>query len=397
MADFDNKAGPMNKTPPDLPMSSDSFATKDLDLFRSMTKALSDRFEILGEAGRGGMGVVYRVHDRETDEVVALKALRPELAADTGLLERFKRELRLARRITHRNVCRVYELHRTPAMCFVTMEFVDGESLRSLLQRRGLLKVEEGITIALQICAALREAHHHGIVHRDLKPENVMLDRSGTIKVMDFGIARSLTTATTFTAGTLGTPAYMAPEQATGHPVDHRTDIYSLGLVLYEAFTGVAAFTADTLMALAWKQVHETPTHPRELEPSLSPILEKAILKCLEKDPNQRYQSVEQLELVLHQLAETPPGSGTTPGSKQLWFLTASADELPRPPRALPRTLFILVQLLYLSLYLAGLAKFGTIHAVLKQLLPNAGGPSGNGPCHCSIGDCAPSLSTVRG
>ena len=375
MADFDNKAGQINKTPPDVATSSDSFATKDLDLFRSMPQGLSDRFEILGEAGRGGMGVVYRVHDRETDEVVALKALRPELAADTGLLERFKRELRLARRITHRNVCRVYELHRTPALCFVTMEFVDGESLRSLLQRHGQLNVEEGVSIARQICAALREAHHQGIVHRDLKPENVMLDRSGTVKVMDFGIARSLNTGTTFTAATLGTPAYMAPEQAAGHPADQRSDIYSLGLVLYEIFTGVAAFTADTLIAVAWKPVHETPVHPRKLEPSLPATLEKAILKCLEKDPSFRYQSAEQLEAVLQQVMEPQPGSNATAGKRQLWFLTASADDLPRPSRTLPRTLFILVQLLYVTLYLAALAKFGRIQFLLAELLPNAGKP----------------------
>lgn len=375
MPNTGKKAEQVEKTPSDAVTSpSDSSPTSnELDLFRSRVQSISDRYDVLAEAGRGGMGVVYRARDRETDEIIALKALRPELAADTWLVERFKRELRLARRITHKNVCRVYDLHRTPALCFVTMEFVEGENLRSVLHRRGALKLEEGIDVARQVCAALREAHKQGIVHRDLKPENVMLDRSGTIKVMDFGIARSVSTLSTVTGGTLGTPAYMAPEQAEGHPVDPRTDIYALGLVLYEVFTGVVAFTADTPIALVWKQVHETPVHPRDLEPSLPPTLEKAILKCLEKDPAQRYQTAEELDVTLGKMLEAPLLQGTTRGRRQPWFITASPDELPRPPRLIPLTLLTLVQGLYLALYLVALAKFGTIHSLLSQLLPNAG------------------------
>lgn len=371
----DKKAGPIERMPPDQTgFLLDTVPTSDdRDLFHNMP-LISDRYEVLGEAGRGGMGVVYRARDRETDEIVALKALRPELAADTRLLERLKRELRLARRITHKNVCRVYDLHRTPTLCFVTMEFVDGESLRSLLRRRGSLKLEEGITIGRQICAALQEAHNQDIVHRDLKPENVMLDRSGTVKVMDFGIARSMDTASTLTAGVLGTPAYMAPEQATGLPLDRRTDIYSLGLVLYEVFTGVTAFTADTPIALAWKQVHERPVHPRDLEPALPTTLESIILKCLEKDASRRYQTAERLEVALRQVLEIPPaGTRTTRGTKRLWFVTASAEELPRLPRAFARTLFLLVQFLYLIFYLITLTKFGTVQVLLTRLLPAAG------------------------
>lgn len=373
----DKKTGQIEKTPPDLiRFSPDTLPTSDdRDFFHNMP-LISDRYEVLGEAGRGGMGVVYRARDRETDEIVALKALRPELAADIRLLERLKRELRLARRITHKNVCRVYDLHRTPTLCFVTMEFVDGESLRSFLRRRGALKVEEGISIGRQICAALQEAHNQEIVHRDLKPENVMLDCSGTVKVMDFGIARSLDTASTLTAGVLGTPAYMAPEQAAGLHVDRRTDIYSLGLVLYEVFTGVAAFTADTPIALAWKQVHERPVHPRDLEPALPATLESIILKCLEKEASRRYQTAEQLELALRRVLEIPSaGTCARPDTKRLWFITASAEELPRLPRALARTLFLVVQLLYLSFYLITLAKFGTIQVLLTHLLTAAGPP----------------------
>jgi Protein kinase domain len=373
----DKKAGQIEKTPPALTgFQPDTLPTSDNREFLHNILLISDRYEVLGEAGRGGMGVVYRARDRETDEIVALKTLRPELAADLRLLERLKRELRLARRITHKNVCRVYDLHRTSTLCFVTMEFVDGESLRSVLRHRGALQLEEGITIARQICAALQEAHNQDIVHRDLKPENVMIDHSGTVKVMDFGIARTMDTAATLTAGVLGTPAYMAPEQTAGLPVDRRTDIYSLGLVLYEVFTGVTAFTADTPIALAWKQVHERPVHPRDLEPALPAALERVILKCLEKDASRRYQTAEQLELALRQVLETPPAAArTTAGTKRLWFVTASAEELPRLHRGFARTLFLLIQLLYLSFYLIALAKFGTIQVLLTHFLPTAGPP----------------------
>jgi serine/threonine protein kinase len=375
MSDSAHKAKHIDKVPPDtMNAPSDSFtADNDLQLLRDLMNCVSGRFEVLAEAGRGGMGVIYRARDHETDEVVALKTLRPELASDTRLLERFKRELRLARRITHKNVCRVYDIHRTADLCFVTMEFVDGVSLRSFLHRHGALKVEEGIAIARQICAALREAHKQGIVHRDLKPENVMLDQCQVVKVMDFGIARSLDTMGTFTAGTVGTPAYMAPEQAEGRPVDHRSDIYSLGLVLYEVFTGVAAFTADSAMALAWKQVHEAPVRPRDLEPSLPSILEKAILKCLEKDPSRRFQSAEELDIALGKMPEASPGKSevATP-KKPSWFITASGTDLPPLPRLVPITLFVLLQVLYLTFYLIALAKFGGIQSVLSQHLSTA-------------------------
>lgn len=359
----------------EIPAANSFPTSNELDAFRNAVQGISERYEVLGEVGRGGMGVVYRAHDRETDEVIALKALRPELAADTSLLERFKRELRLARRITHKNVCRVYDLHRSSALCFVSMEFVEGENLRSVLLRRGALELHEGINVARQICAALREAHRQGIVHRDLKPENVMLDRCGTVKVMDFGLARSVTTESTITVGTLGTPAYMAPEQVEGRQADLRTDIYALGLVLYEVFTGVLAFTADTPIALVWKQMHESPVHPRDLEPSLPPTLEKAILKCLEKDPALRYQDVEEVELVLDKLLEAPV-QRVTQTSRQPWFITASRDELPQPPRLIPLTLLTLLQILYLALYLVALAKLRSIHVLLNQLLPDAGRPT---------------------
>ncbi len=268
--------------------------------------SLAARYDTLEEVGRGGMGVVYKARDRETGELVALKVLKPEIAADHKAMERFKNELRLARKITHKNVCRIHELLRFGDTVVISMEFVEGESLRHILGRTGV-SLRKGIQVAQQIGAGLREAHAQGVIHRDLKPENVMLDRAGNVKIMDFGVARSVEGGLTQAGALVGTPAYMSPEQAEGKTADHRADIYALGLVLYEMFTGVAAFQGDTPFAVALKQIHETPPPPRELEPALPAHLEKAVLKCLEKNPAKRFQSVDELEAALAAKPEAKP------------------------------------------------------------------------------------------
>jgi zinc protease len=245
------------------------------------------------------MGVVHKARDRETGELVAIKVLKPEIAVDPQSAERFVNEVRLSRRITHKNVCRVYEFTRTGSTAYLSMEYVEGESLRSILSRLGSVNVRKGIQIARQICAALGEAHAQGVVHRDLKPENVMLDRSGNVKVMDFGIARLLDAAATQTVGVMGTPAYMAPEQAEGHGVDARTDIYALGLIMYELFTGQSAFSGDSPVAIALKQVRETPSAPRTVDGSLPPEIDAIVMRCLAKDPAERFQSVADVDAAL--------------------------------------------------------------------------------------------------
>ena len=261
---------------------------------------LPERYEILAELGRGGMGIVYKARDRETGEVIALKILKPEIAADLQIIERFKNELRLAHRITHHNVARLYEFHRTGDTVYLSMEYVEGESLCALLHRTGKLDLALGLTIARQLAAGVSAAHRQSIAHRDLKPENIMLTAAGEVKVLDFGISRYYAANATATIGFIGTPAYMAPEQAQGTLTDHRTDIYALGLILYEMFTGTKAFTGDTPVSLALKQVRESPPPPRTLAPLLPVHIEQAILKCLEKHPADRFQSVEDL---LHALA----------------------------------------------------------------------------------------------
>jgi class 3 adenylate cyclase/cell division protein FtsN/predicted Ser/Thr protein kinase len=269
--------------------------------------SIPSRYEVLSQVGAGGTGVVYKVRDLETDEIVALKILKPEIAADPTLQENFKKELRLTRKITHKNVCRIYDFSRVNGTAYATMEFIEGESLLSRLNRVGSLPVNQALEIARQICAGLREAHAQGIVHRDLKPANIMLDRSGTVKIMDFGVARLIQGNGPMTGTIVGTPAYMAPEQAELKPVSACTDIYALGLVLYEMITGSPAFHGDTPVAVALKQIREYPKRPRELVPKLSPPIEAVIWKCLQKDTAKRFQSVNELEAALERAAKARP------------------------------------------------------------------------------------------
>ena len=272
---------------------------------------VAERYDVLEEVGTGGMGRVYRVSDRETSEILALKLLRPEFAADPSMAERFKNELRLARRITHKNVCRIYDFNRTETFAYITMEYVDGETLRALLKRDGALPSARVIALAQQMCAGLSEAHAQGIVHRDLKPENIMVARSGVVKLMDFGIARSLDSATTQTM--IGTPGYMSPEQAQGRGVDARTDIYALSLILYECLTGRMAFTGNTPVAVALKQLQERPAPPRSLRADIPYSVETVVLRCLEKEPSARFASVDALVTALTQQQPAARPAATVP------------------------------------------------------------------------------------
>jgi hypothetical protein len=261
--------------------------------------SLAPRFVILGEIGTGGMGVVYQARDTETGAVLAVKVLHSmggESALAVGLL---KSELLLARKIAHKNVCRVHDLIRVGDVVAISMEYVEGESLRALLDRPQGLSVSYGLGIVRQICSGLAEAHAQGVIHRDLKPENILIARDGTVKLMDFGIARGLDPAKSLTGDIKGTPAYMSPEQADAKSVDARSDIYSLGLVMYEIFCGQRLFTADSPVALAMKHVHEEPAPPELIAPHVPAVIHRVISKCLEKNPGKRFQSVAQLETAL--------------------------------------------------------------------------------------------------
>ncbi len=259
----------------------------------------ANRYEVKEILGAGGMGVVYRALDRELQEPVAIKTLKPEAMLNASALERFKQEIRLARKIAHRNVVRTYDLGELNGIYYLTMEYVEGTSLKSLIQNRGKLPLTVTLTVGKQLCRALEVAHQEGIIHRDIKPQNMVVEPSGFLKVMDFGIARlvnppkgkGLTEAGT----SIGTPDYMSPEQLSGAELDARSDLYSAGVVLFECVTGTLPFEADTTWALVAKHIEEPVPDPRTRNAEVPEPLARVILKAMAKEPEQRYRTAGEL------------------------------------------------------------------------------------------------------
>ena len=259
---------------------------------------LADRYRIVSPLGKGGMGEVYRAEDLKLGQTVALKFLPKSLARNAEALARFMREVRLARQVSHPNVCRVFDIGEADGQTFLTMEFVDGEDMASLMRRIGRLPADKALEIARQVCAGLSAAHEHGIIHRDLKPANIMLDGRGRARITDFGLA-GLSTEIQGDDARAGTPAYMSPEQFSDGEVTPKSDLYSLGLVIYEMFTGKKPYEAATYEEMARLREKSAPTAPSAHLKDIDPLVERVILRCLEKNPAKRPASALQIAAAL--------------------------------------------------------------------------------------------------
>src|SRR2546425_3493902 len=257
---------------------------------------LGQRYEILQILGEGGMGSVYKARDRELNRMVALKVIRPDLAGNQSIIDRFKQELLLSHQVTHKNVIRIYDLSEAEGMKFITMEYIEGEDLRTLIQEKHKLSPEAAVEIMQQVCRALEAAHSVGVIHRDLKPQNVMRDKTGRILVMDFGLARTLEGGgMTQTGALIGTMDYMSPEQALGKDLDQRSDLFALGLIFYELLTGKMPFKADSVVASLLKRTQQRAAPVSSHDAAIPRALSNLVGKCLEPDLKLRYQSASEI------------------------------------------------------------------------------------------------------
>jgi serine/threonine protein kinase len=326
-------------------------------------RVLADRFAVGELLGRGGMAEVYLATDRVLDRPVAVKVLGGWLAHDGTFVERFRREALASARISHPTLVAVFDAGSEDGMHYIVMEHVPGETLADRIRREGRVRPDRATRIAVSVADALGVAHAAGIVHRDVKPANVMLTPDGRTKLMDLGIARSIDgESITRASSILGTAGYVSPEQARGGPVDHRSDIYSLGCVMYEMLTGRKPFEADDPVAVAYQHVHETPAPPTSLEPSVPSALEAVTMRAMEKDPAARFQSVAEMTAALDdRTAAMAPVAVTTPIAPveaTTRLPVAPTEDLPRradrpPPHR--RTVPLILGLAALIL-LAGLA-----------------------------------------
>lgn len=269
---------------------------------------LESRFQVMQELGRGGMGIVFLAYDKQLKENVAIKVLSPMLSNDSESLERMRREVTAARRITHMNVIKIYDIAEAGGLHYITMEYFPGESLRQLIRRKGVLSIQEGLQIAFQICDGLAAAHAQGVIHRDLKSQNVILNERGQLKIIDLGLARTnQLEGMTATGLIMGTPEYMSPEQILGKRTDERSDLYSLGIMLYEMFAGKVPFSGDSPISIGFCHVKENFEPLRSVQPQVPAHLSAVVDRLLQKDPAHRYQSVQELRRDLDSLHSLTP------------------------------------------------------------------------------------------
>ena len=291
----------------------------------------SGRYELTHLIARGGMAQVYRAMDRQLERPVALKVLFPELSVDRTFVERFRREAQAAANLSHPNIVPVFDWGEDDGSYFIVMEYVEGRPLSAVLRDPQRLSPRQIATIGAGVAAALAFAHRHGVVHRDVKPGNVLITPDGDVKVTDFGIARAMNTeeSLTQTGAVMGTAAYFSPEQAEGKGVDSRSDIYSLGVVLYEMAVGRPPFTGDSPVAVASKHVRDMPVLPREANPTVPPALEAVIMKAMAKDPDDRYGSAEELRADLLRFADGRPVEAGDPGLTSVMAAVGATQAVP--------------------------------------------------------------------
>lgn len=274
----------------------------------NISSALENRFQVLQELGRGGMGIVFLALDKQLKENVAIKVLSPFLSSDSESLERMRREVTAARKITHTNVIKIYDIAEANGLHYITMEYFPGENLRQLIMRKGPLSLQEGLQIALQICDGLEAAHSQGIIHRDLKSQNVILNDRGHAKIIDLGLARTnQLEGMTATGLIMGTPEYMSPEQVMGKRTDERSDLYSLGIILYEMFAGRVPFKGDSPISVGFQHVKESLVTLKSVQPAVPDQLSAIVDRLLQKDPTHRFQSAGELREALETLHSFKP------------------------------------------------------------------------------------------
>jgi len=289
-------------------------------------QVLGGRFEIQEMLGIGGMGAVYKAYDRDIDRVIALKCIRPELAKDPEITQRFTQELLLARQIAHKNIIRIFDVRDSGGLKFITMEYVEGQDLGSLVESRGKLTIAESVAIIMQVCSGLACAHAEGVVHRDLKPGNIMVDPQGRVVVMDFGLARADHIGQmTQTGAVMGTYQYMSPEQAKGTKADARSDIFTVGIILYELLTGKTPYSADSALASLLKRTQESAVPPSQIDSAVPRPLSAIVAKCLERDVAKRYQTADDLR---NDLKAFNGGSTVSPSApripqKMIWLVAS--------------------------------------------------------------------------